>query len=81
MVTGAADSFAAAAGEDSGRTIRVGEEDEEYDVETAVVLVRAFHHGTDRRSQICNICTTPGMEPPDWSASGRGLAVDRMRSV
>lgn len=81
MVSAAAESFAAAAGEETGRTIRVGGDDARYDVEAAVVLVQAFHHGTDHRSQICTILTRLGIEPPDLSAWAWGLAVGRMRSV
>jgi len=79
MVSAAADSLAAASTEDPNRILRVGGDEEPYDVEAAVIVIQAFHHGTDHRSQICTILTTLGIEPPDWSAWDWGLETGRMR--
>ena len=79
MVSATAEAFAAAAGEAMDRVIRVGSDTESFDVEAAVILIQAFHHSTDHRSQICTILTTVGIDPPELSAWDWGLAVDRMR--
>ena len=81
MVSDAAEALAAAARGATDRTIRVGSDAEQYDVEAAVVLIQAFHHSTDHRSQICTILTTLGVDPPDLSSWDWGLAEDRMRRV
>jgi uncharacterized damage-inducible protein DinB len=52
---------------------------EEHDFDAAVVIVQAVHHGTDHRSQICTVLTTLGIEPPDLSSWGWGLASGRMQ--
>jgi uncharacterized damage-inducible protein DinB len=59
--------------------IRVGADAEPYDVEPAVILVQAFNHSTEHRSQICTILTTLGIEAPELSGWEWGAAVDRMR--
>ena len=80
MVSAAADSLRAATGDETDRTLRVGSTSQ-YDVEATIVLIQAFHHSTDHRSQICTILTSLGVEPPDWSSWRWGLSVDRMRRV
>ncbi len=79
MMSAAADALAGAARDATDRTIRVGSDAEPYDVEAAVILVQAFHHSTEHRSQVLTILTTLGIEPPELSAWDWGLAVDRMR--
>ena len=74
-------ALAAAAHAATDTPIRVGAADEPYDVEPAVILVQAFHHSTEHRSQICTILTTLGIEPPELSGWEWGLAVERMRRV
>lgn len=80
-VTATADGLAAAATEPSDRIVRVGGDDEEYDVEAGVILIQAFHHGTDHRSQISTILTTLGVEAPDHSSWDWGLDVGRMKAI
>ena len=81
MVSATADAFAATAGDAPDLTIRVESDTQHYDVEAAVILIQAFHHGTDHRSQICTILTTLGIDPPELSAWDWGLAADRMRKA
>lgn len=81
MVRAAADGLAAASIEAPDRVIRVGAADESFDVEAGVILIQAFHHGTEHRSQICAILTSFGVVPPELSGWDWGVAVDRMRSV
>lgn len=80
MASAAANSLVAAAQEASDRIHRVGSENK-WDVEAAVVLVQAFHHSTEHRSQICTVLTTLGLEPPDLSSWAWGIAVEKMRAV
>lgn len=54
-------------------------EDDDEDVDAAVILIQAFQHGTDHRSQICTILTTLGIEPPDIDSWSWGLATGRLR--
>ncbi len=79
MASAAADSLVAAAQEASDRILRVGAENE-WDVEAGVILVQAFHHSTEHRSQVCTVLTTLGIEPPDLSSWAWGIAVGKMRS-
>ena len=51
---------------------------EPYDADGAVILVQAFNHATEHRSQVCTILTTLGIEPPDLSGWEWSLAVERM---
>lgn len=81
MVSAAAEAFASAAREAADRTVRVGSGADSYDAEAAVVLVQAFHHGTEHRSQVCTILTTLGIEPPELDAWEWGLAAGRMRKA
>lgn len=74
-------AFVAACDGDPGRIIRVGSPEEPYDVAASVLLVQAFNHGTEHRSQICSILTALGIEPPDLSGWDWGLATERMRRV
>jgi uncharacterized damage-inducible protein DinB len=46
-----------------------------------VILVQAFNHSTEHRSQICTVLTTLGIEAPELSGWEWGLAVDRMRRI
>lgn len=81
MVSAAADSLVAAADTDPTRMIRVGGDDGAFDVEAEVILIQAFHHGTEHRGQVCAILTSLGIIPPELSSWEWGLAVGRMRSV
>jgi uncharacterized damage-inducible protein DinB len=81
MVSAAADALAAATGVAPDQEIRVASDTSPYDVEAVVILIQAFHHSTEHRSQICTVLTTLGIEPPDLSAWDWGLAVDRMRKA
>jgi uncharacterized damage-inducible protein DinB len=81
MVKANADALAAAADAATDDMIRVGSETEPYDVEPAVILVQAFNHSTEHRSQISTILTTLGIEPPELSGWEWGLADGRMRPV
>ena len=82
MVSAAADALAASSQIAPDRMIRVGSDDgDQYDVEAAVILIQAFHHSTEHRSQILTILTTLGIEAPELSAWEWALAVDRMRSA
>jgi uncharacterized damage-inducible protein DinB len=81
MVSAAADALVAAADTDPTRVIRVGADDEPFDVEAGVILIQAFHHGTEHRGQVCAILTSLGIIPPELSSWEWGLAVGRMRSV
>ena len=66
----------------SDRNIDVGsDDDEKYEVESGVILIQAFHHSTEHRSQICTVLTSLGIEPPELSSWDWGLATDRMRRV
>ncbi len=80
MVSAAAVALGSATDDDPDRTLRVGSSSQ-YDVEATVVLIQAFHHSTDHRSQICTILTSLGFEPPEWSSWRWGLSVDRMRKI
>ncbi|MFH1329522.1 MAG: DinB family protein [Actinomycetota bacterium] len=80
MASAAADALVSATRSTPDRIIRVGSDDEgRYDVEAAVILIQAFHHSTEHRSQICTILTTLGIEPPELSGWDWGLAAARMR--
>lgn len=79
MASAAADALVAVSKTESDRVVRTG--DQRFDVEAGVILVQAFHHSTEHRSQINTILTTLGIEPPDLSSWDWGLAVDRMRRV
>ena len=82
MVAAAADALAVASQGASDRNISVGSDDgEKYEVESGVILIQAFHHSTEHRSQICTVLTTLGIEPPELSSWDWGLATDRMRRV
>ncbi|MCB2224721.1 MAG: damage-inducible protein DinB [Actinobacteria bacterium] len=81
VVSANAEALVAAAADPPDRIIRVGSEEEPEDAEAAVVLVQAFHHATDHRSQICTIISTLGAEAPEWSSWDWGLASGRMRKV
>ena len=81
MVSVNAAVFGAAARGDANRIIRLDPDTDPYDSEAAVVLVQAFNHATEHRSQICTILTTLGIEPPDMSGWEWGLADGRMRKV
>jgi uncharacterized damage-inducible protein DinB len=79
MVGAAADALVAAAQEAPDRVIRVGPDNDAFDVEAAVILVQAFNHGTEHRSQVCTILTTLGIQPPELAGWEWGLAAGRMR--
>jgi uncharacterized damage-inducible protein DinB len=79
MVSANADALAAAAEGEPDRVVRVGSDAEPYDVEAAVILIQAFNHSTEHRSQINTILTTLGIEPAELSGWEWGLATDRMR--
>lgn len=79
LVSVNAAALAAAAHAATDTPIRVGTPEEPFDVEPAVILVQAFHHSTEHRSQIATILTTLGIEPPELSSWEWGLAVGRMR--
>jgi uncharacterized damage-inducible protein DinB len=81
MVSAHAAVFAGTARGDTNRIIRLDPDTEPYDSEAAVILVQAFNHATEHRSQICTILTTLGIEPPDLSGWEWGLADGRMRRV
>jgi uncharacterized damage-inducible protein DinB len=79
MAGAAADALVAAAQEAPDRVIRVGPDNDAFDTEAAVILVQAFNHGTEHRSQVCTILTTLGIQPPELAGWEWGLAVGRMR--
>jgi uncharacterized damage-inducible protein DinB len=79
-VKAAADALVEAARQDSETTVRVGS-DRQYDVEASVVMIQAFHHGTDHRSQINTILTSLGFSPPEPSAWEWAEATDRITPV
>ena len=82
MVSAAADALTAASQDAPDRIIRVGSDDgDKFDVEAEVILIQAFNHGTEHRSQICTILTTLGIEPLELSGWDWGLISDRMRKV
>jgi uncharacterized damage-inducible protein DinB len=82
MVSAAADSLVAASQDAPDRIIQVGSDDgDKFDVEAEVILIQAFNHGTEHRSQICTILTTLGIEPLELSGWDWGLISDRMRKV
>jgi uncharacterized damage-inducible protein DinB len=78
MVTAAADALAEAALGDPAAVIRGGSAEKPYDIEAVVILIQAFHHSTEHRSQICTVLTTLGIEPPELSSWDWGLATGRM---
>ena len=82
MVAANANAFIAAAPGAGERLIHldVGSP-EPYDADGAVILVQAFNHATEHRSQICTILTTLGIEPPDLSGWEWSLAAKRMWRV
>jgi uncharacterized damage-inducible protein DinB len=71
--------FLSAAGSLTDDPIRVGSDDDLWDVEPAVLLVQAFHHSTEHRAQVFSILTVLGIEPPELSAWEWAVADDRMR--
>ena len=79
-VRGVVATFVAAAA-DPGRVIRVGSDDEPYDVEASVILTQVLNHSTEHRSQVFSMLTALGISPPELSGWEWGLAVDKMRSV
>ena len=81
MVSAAADALAAAGLGDPAATVKGGSPEQQYEIEAVVVLVQAFHHSTEHRSQICTVLTTLGIEPPELSSWDWGLATGRMRAV
>ena len=81
MVSADAVALSAAARRDASRVIRLDPDTDPYDSEAAVILVQAFNHATEHRSQICTILTTLGIEPPDMSGWEWGLADGRMRKA
>ncbi|HUU61154.1 MAG TPA: DinB family protein [Acidimicrobiia bacterium] len=81
MVSAHTAVFVGAARGGTNRIIRLDPDTEPYDSEAAVILVQAFNHATEHRSQICTILTTLGIEPPDLSGWEWGLADGRMRRV
>jgi uncharacterized damage-inducible protein DinB len=80
IVSANADALVAAVADPPDRLIRIGSDDEPENAEAAVILIQAFHHATDHRSQICTILTTLGIEPPGWSSWDWGLAMGRLRA-
>lgn len=74
------DTFITAA-RDSGKVIRVGSDDEPYDVEASVILTQVLNHGAEHRSQIFSILTGLGIEPPELSGWEWGLAIGKMRAI
>lgn len=72
-------AFIAAARTVTDTPIRVGSDDEPYDVEPTVILVQAFNHSTEHRSQICTILTALGVAAPELSGWEWGMAANRMR--
>ena len=82
MVSANADAFVAAPPGAGERLIHLdADTDEPYDADEAVILVQAFNHATEHRSQICTILTTLGIDPPDLSGWEWSLAVNRMWRV
>jgi uncharacterized damage-inducible protein DinB len=79
IVSANADALVAAAADPPDRLIRIRPDTDPEDVEAAVILIQAFHHATDHRSQICTILTTLGIDPPGWSSWDWGDAVGRLR--
>lgn len=76
QVTEAADALVAASA-NPDRVIR--HEGEQEDIDAAVIIIQAYHHGTDHRSQINTILSTLGVEAPDLSSWSWGLDTDRLR--
>ena len=82
MVSANADAFVAGAPGARERAIRLdADTDQPYDADQAVILVQAFNHATEHRSQICTILTTLRIEPPDLSGWEWSLTVNRMWRV
>ncbi|OFW64817.1 MAG: hypothetical protein A2135_07050 [Actinobacteria bacterium RBG_16_67_15] len=65
---------------DPSRVIRVGSDQEPFDVETGVILTQVLNHSTEHRSQIFSILTGLGLgadlRPLDCK---RGLSAFRFR--
>jgi uncharacterized damage-inducible protein DinB len=82
MVSAAADALVAGSQGAPDRLIQVGsDEGDKYEVEAEVILIQAFNHGTEHRSQIATILTTLGIEPLELSGWDWGLSADRMRKL
>jgi uncharacterized damage-inducible protein DinB len=82
MVSTNTEAFVAAAPGAGERLIHLDVDTEEpFDSDEAVILVQAFNHATDHRSQICTILTALGIEPPDLSGWEWSLAAGRMWRV
>ncbi|HEX5631147.1 MAG TPA: DinB family protein [Acidimicrobiia bacterium] len=79
-VRGVVATFIAAA-TDPGKVIRVGSDDEPYEVEASVILTQVLNHSTEHRSQVFSMLTGLGIEPPELSGWEWGLAVGKMHSV
>jgi uncharacterized damage-inducible protein DinB len=81
MASAAADALAVAGSGDPAAIVRGGSQEQRYEIEAVVILIQAFHHSTEHRSQICTVLTTLGIEPPELSSWDWGLATGRMRAV
>jgi uncharacterized damage-inducible protein DinB len=77
----AADTFIEAATAIGDDPIRGGPPESQWEYDAGVVLVQAFHHSTEHRSQIATILTTLGIEPPELSSWEWAIAEGRMRRV
>lgn len=54
---------------------------EAFEVPAGVFVTQIFHHANEHRAHVCTALGTLGIEPPDISAWGYSLAVDRSRTV
>jgi len=79
MAGRAAEGLIAAAADAEERRVRSSSG--KWDIDAAVVVIQAVHHGTDHRSQINTLLTTLGVEPADVSSWGWGEADGRMHAV
>ncbi len=52
-----------------------------FEIRAGIVMTQAFHHANEHRAQICSILGAQGIEPPDVSAWGYGLATGRYTQV
>lgn len=52
-----------------------------YDVSKGVILAQAIHHGSEHRSQICDILGYHGFDAPEIGAWEYALATGRMREA
>jgi uncharacterized damage-inducible protein DinB len=79
MIRRAADGLAIAATEPPDRLIRSTSGD--WDIEAAVIVIQAVHHGADHRSQINTILTHLGLEPTAISSWAWGEVTGKIHPL